>query len=193
MTTSIAIDPGDRHGAVAVVRDMTVLGWAAWRGSRRQSDPYEVAASSMGKALRGPSLAWAVRAACVHLPPDLDLAGAVPVVELMQPHGARKGYTSLCESAGIARAVLWSLVGDAHRVAPREWRPAVLALPGTTAAADSERHAAALWGWEEVRRRTPWPMGEGAAECAAPPAWAIGHVAEAACMAAWGCESAGTR
>lgn len=176
---AIAIDPGTT-GAVALVRDGVMLGWGAWR---RSGVAYQYHASTIARANPVTCLPAAVRAAVVHLPGEG--AATCAALEEIKPHGAKRGYTLLAEAAGIARCVLYEAVEDPLRCPPSDWRPAVLGIPGNADAAAAERYAVGAWGWTEVRRRKPLPLGELRAECREPPAWAVGHVAEAGCMAVW--------
>lgn len=187
MTYAVAIDPGHTGGAAMVALDesgrMVLCAWGAWRASRRRADRYDVAlAGSMSTAareVRAPHLTAAVRLAapwaCSPCTPHL-------VVEGITPHGRRSGYTQLCEAAGVALALVG---GDALRPTSTRWRSDVLRLPATTAADVAEHEARVAWGWDDdirgralTRERRTHPVE--------PPAWAAGHVAEAACMAAWG-------
>ncbi len=185
--TAIAIDPGT-VGGLAVVDGGRLLGWAAWRRTRRRATPYDVAASTMRRVSTAPTLPYAIRSAAVHLPPELDLAGVPCAVEGIRPHGRKRGFVTLAESAGVAVAVLDGLVGAPLRPLPADWRPAVLGVPGTASGADA--YALALWGWgpdpdagsSRGTSRYPLGMGDGGDP---PPAWARGHVADAACMAWW--------
>ena len=184
--TALAIDPG-HTGAVALVSEGRLLTWAAWRRTRRRAEPYDVV-SSAWRGGHASCLTHAVRVAYMHLDPASDRTGAVAVVEGIRQHGARTGTISLAESAGVAVAVLDGLVGAPLRPLPADWRPAVLGVPGTASGADA--YALALWGWgpdpdegsSRGASRYPLGMGEGGDP---PPAWARGHVADAACMAWW--------
>jgi len=122
--TAIAIDPGT-VGGIAVVDAGRLLGWAAWRRTRRRATPYDVAASTMRREVRAPTLPYAIRSAAVHLPPELDLAGVPCAVEGIRQHGRKRGFVTLAESAGVAVAVLDGLVGAPLRPLPADWRPAV--------------------------------------------------------------------
>ena len=181
---ALAIDPGHTGGLALVVGDR-LAGWAAWMKTTRKQDPYRWTASTIRDDRRSPCLTHAIRACLVHLPPDVDLPWGTPcAVEGLRPFGAKRGYTQLCESAGVAVSVLYLHTGIASRPLPSTWIPSVLGIPGNSATDDEERYAIASWGWGDVGRRKPWPMGVGdASGVRRPPDWAIGHVADAGCMA----------
>lgn len=185
--SALGIDPG-HGGALAVVDGGRLLGWAAWRKTRRRATPYDVAACTMRRTMQAPTLPYAMRSALVHLPPTLDLAGAAVAVEGIEPHGRKRGFVQLAEAAGVAVAVADALVGAAHRPRPRDWRPAVLGVPGNSSGADG--YAMHLWGWGpdpdagSSRGASRYPLGMGEAGDP-PPEWARGHVADAACIAWW--------
>ena len=184
--TALAIDPG-HTGAVALVSEGRLLTWAAWRKTRRRVEPYDVV-SSAWRGGHASCLTHAVRVACVHLDPAADITGAVAVVEGIRQHGARTGTIALAESAGVAVAVLWGLVGEAHRPHYQTWTRDVL---GCSMGAASG-YSLAGWGWGpdpdagSSRGASRYPHGRGVVDCPAPPAWAREHVADAAWMARWG-------
>jgi len=184
--TALAIDPG-HTGALALVVGDRLVGWAAWSKMRRKREPYRWTASTIRDDRSAPCLAHAIRACLVHLPPDSDLPWGTPcAVEGLRPHGAKSGYTQLCEAAGVAVAVLYPHMGIASRPLWSAWIPSVLGIRANTAPEEQENNALAAWGWPPYgfRRRKPWPMGVGDASAVPkPPAWAISHVADAGCMA----------
>ena len=183
---ALAIDPG-HTGAVAVVGGTTLLTWAAWRKTRRRSEPYDIAADGW-RGGTSPCLSHALRVACVHLRPDVDILGAVCAVEGIEPHGKRAGYTALAEAAGQAVAVVYGIIGSPLRPRPREWVPATLGVPANQPFAS---YSLAGWGWGadpdagSSRGASRYPMGRGVVACSEPPAWARDHVADAAWMAVW--------
>lgn len=184
MGCAIAIDPGTT-GAVALVRGRSMLGWAAWI---KRTRGYDYLSSTMSKPNRVDCLPRAIGAALVHLPPDADLTGCVTALEGLKPHGPKRGYTALCESAGIARAELFRLVADPHRPLYGEWVPSVLGVPGNSP--NAQVYANAAWGLgpdPDGRREVfgRYPLGRFALDCPRPPDWALPHVADAGCIAIW--------
>lgn len=180
MMIAVGVDPGHTGAAARVVVDVEtracrVVTWGAWRRTRRRTHPYEAIASRHAVSDEWSRLPAAMTAAA----PWMDVC-AVAAVEGIRPHGRVAHLVPLAEAAGMAAA----LTGATHRPHANEWRRDVLRLAASTPAAGAERAACMAWGLAPGVRalgltwRAEW-------DAPAPPSWAVGHVAEAACIAVW--------
>lgn len=177
----VGVDPGEVAGALArcavaegrfVVRSVvlwkrrTVKGVYRWGVTfwTHESGVFERVAASLGAAL--------VVSASLS-PPE----GEIGAVETIRPHGARKGYTALAESAGAAVGVLESQGMVVHRVAHADWMRDVAGLAQTA----SDSHVIGCLAGQKVPGRitiADWGVR-------LPPELHITHVADAIAISAW--------
>ena len=183
----IGVDPGS-SGAVALVKRyprLNLLWWGAWRPVRGGFEAIEsVKCSGSMWSNATDATDCLIRDAQAHGPLE-----TTAVVELIKPHGARKGFVSLAESAGRCVAICEMRDLSVIRIPPQEWRARVLGVRPGTDKARCDQASYEFWGFRRpstTRRPRVWPSGPGYYGGPIPPSWAHEHVAAAACMAVAG-------
>ena len=181
----LGIDPGLTGAAVMLMDDgqggHELACLVSWEQTRRRVDPWTVRVMAYHEVetVRAASLLDALR----HLPRVMPPADTVSVEwPIYGGVGARRrsprSMVTLAHAAGLAEAMAPHHATTAyHHPEAREWRPAVLRIPGATDGEVAKRCAMEATT-DHARKRSDWRItGSDVLGCS--------HEHEAACIALW--------